>query len=474
MAEPFADLLLEQTLGSATAAMAGVLTQGDPAARWFGAAIDSRKVQPRQLFFALPGEKTDGHAFVASALARGAAAAIVERDLAAPIDGAVIRVADSLAALHALTRAVRRQRPQHLVGITGSAGKTTTKELIAAFLARRYRVAKSPGNFNNLLGFPLGLLEIPEDCEWMVAEMGMSTPGELGRVSRLGRPEVAVYTNVRPVHLENFASLEAIAEAKAELLHGVPDGGLMIANASDPRVMRIAEIFASQRNGRVVTFGAPGADVTATDLRPLADEDTLTGTRFALQSRLGVGTLELPLHGAYNVENCQAAAACAIELGVGLDDLAAALLAMRPAPHRGEVVRLASGALLVDDCYNSNPDAAIKALESARQLQGERFVAVLGDMLELGPQEDALHAEVGAAAARLGFDRVVAVGRRSRHLADAYTRGGGAQVEWLENAAAAADWARASGLATGDVVLVKASRGTALEAVVDAFQGAAG
>lgn len=466
--------LLEQTLGSAAVAMAGVLAQGDPAARFFGAAIDSRKVLPGQLFFALPGEKTDGHAFVAPALARGAAAAIVERDLEAPVDGAVIRVADSLAALHALTRAVRRQRPEHLVGITGSAGKTTTKELIAAFLARRYRVAKSPGNFNNLLGFPLGLLEIAEDCEWMVAEMGMSTPGELGRVSLLGRPDVAVYTNVRPVHLENFASLEAIAEAKAELLHGVPDGGLMVANASDPRVMRIAETFARERGGRVVTFGAPGADVTASDLRPLEAEGALTGTRFELHSKLGVRTLELPLHGAYNVENCQAAAACAIELGVGLDDLAAALLDMRPAPHRGEVVRLASGALLVDDCYNSNPDAAIKALESARRLQGERFVAVLGDMLELGPQEDTLHAEVGAAAARLGFDRLVAVGRRSRHLADAYTRGGGRNVDWLESASAAAGWARASGLATGDVVLVKASRGTALEAVVDAFRGVAG
>lgn len=475
MAEPalIEPALIEHSLAEAAAMMDGALL-GDGAARWSGAAIDSRRVEGGELFFALPGQKTDGHDFAARALAAGAAAAVVHRDLDLP--GPSIKVEDAYQALHQLTRAIRRRQPEHLVGITGSAGKTTTKELIAAFLGRSWRTEKSPGNYNNLYGFPLALLGAADDCQWLVAEMGMSVPGELAEVSRLGRPDVAVYTNVRPVHLENFGTLEAIAEAKSELLAGVPDGGVMVANADDPRVMGIAEKFARERGGVIVTYAleAQDAQVRGRDLEPL---ESGPGTRFTLESPQGSIALSLPIHGLYNVENCLAAAACALHLGVPLGELQPALDDFRPASHRGEIAKAEAGFLIVDDCYNSNPDAAKKALLSASRLPGRRHVAVLGDMLELGPRELEFHSEVGREAAQLGFDFVLAVGRRSRQLLGAVLAGGGSGAA-VDDATAAVAWLKAApdellggSLGEGDVVLVKASRGMALESVVEFLRG---
>jgi UDP-N-acetylmuramoyl-tripeptide--D-alanyl-D-alanine ligase len=227
----------------AAAAMTGEVVTGDGSAFWQGAALDSRKVQGGELFFALRGAATDGHRFVPQALASGAAAAVVDRDLelaALPPGGTLVRVADAYEGLHALTRAIRLEVPRHVVGITGSTGKTTTKELLGAVLGRRFRTAKSPGNLNNLYGFPLALLSVPDGTEWMVAEMGMSTPGELRGVSLLGRPDVAVYTNVRPVHLEFFGDVRTIAEAKAELLAGLAPGGVNVAQPHPAEVSRHA------------------------------------------------------------------------------------------------------------------------------------------------------------------------------------------------------------------------------------------
>ncbi|HEV7516467.1 MAG TPA: Mur ligase family protein, partial [Thermoanaerobaculia bacterium] len=204
-----------------TAAAVGGRVTGDPGIVWEGAAIDSRAVRGGELFFAFAGERTDGHRFVADAFTRGAAAAMVQQPVASPERGALIEVPDTFRALHDLTRHLRQRVPQKLVGITGSAGKTTTKELLAAMLATRFRVARTPGNLNNLYGFPLSLLNVPDGTEWMVAEMGMSTPGELAQLSLLGRPDVALFTVIRPVHLEFFGTVQAIAEAKSELLRGL-------------------------------------------------------------------------------------------------------------------------------------------------------------------------------------------------------------------------------------------------------------
>jgi UDP-N-acetylmuramoyl-tripeptide--D-alanyl-D-alanine ligase len=525
----------------AASAAGGRVIAGDARARLRGAAIDSRAVRGGELFFAFAGAHADGHRFVGDAFGRGAAGAVVQDPAAAAASWAplaealaaieataarpalapelrgraVIQVADTLAALHDVARAIRQRVPRHLVGITGSAGKTTTKELLAAMLATRYRVARNPGNFNNLYGFPLALLNVPDDAEWMVAEMGMSTPGELRQLSLLGRPDVALFTVVRPAHLQSFDSLRGIAEAKAELLAGLAPGGLVVANAGDPEVVRIALRYlagggeggggsgvgeageggasgprASGASGaagdgaasrrRVVWYGIrspapspaaalPRLDVAAADLAP---GPSGIGSRFVLEAGGSSQEVRLPLHGLYNVENCLAAAACAFALGVPLADIAAAAEQARPAAGRGVVHRVVLRGTLgapaeltvIDDSYNSNPDALEKALAAAAQLPAARRVAVLGDMLELGPEGPRFHREGGLAAARLGFDPVAGVGELARELA-AGARAGGVAAAWHADAGAAAEWAAAAAR-PGDVVLVKGSRGIGLDAVV--------
>ena len=457
---------------------------GDPAAAFDGAAIDSRAVRGGEAFFALAGTQTDGHRFVAAALERGAAAAVVSQEPerlpgalpgqgALPSSGAVLLVPDTLEALQALARAVRRRLPERLVGITGSAGKTTAKELTAALLGARFRVARNPGNLNNLIGFPMSLLNVPEGTEWMVAEMGMSSPGELRQLSLLGRPDVAVFTVVRPVHLEFFGTVQAIAEAKSELLAGLAPDGLIVANADDPEVTRIVHRHDPQGT-RTVWYGVhQPADVRARDLAPAPPGEV--GSRFVLEapgSDRGSVEVRLPLHGLYNVENCLAAAACAHALGLSLPEIAAAVAGVRPASGRGEVHRLPGGLTLIDDSYNSNPDAAAKALAGAAALplksDAARRLAVLGDMLELGPEGPRFHREVGAEAARRGFV-VAGVGELSRETVEG-ARAGGSEAHWFPDAAAAAAWARAAAR-PGDLVLVKGSRGVHLEQVVRGLLG---
>jgi len=444
--------------------MGGSLIAGDPDRIWRGAALDSRKVSGGELFFALPGEQTDGHRFVGAALERGAAAAVIQSDVEGPARGALIRVPDTLAALHSLTREVRKSVPRHLVAVTGSTGKTTTKELLAAMLARRFRVERSPGNLNNLYGFPVALLGIDPETEWMVAEMGMSRPGELGDVARLGRPDVAVYTNVKAVHLEFFAGLRAIADAKAELLEGLAEDGLVVANADDPEVSRIAR----DRGGRVIWYGLEarsGVDVRATKV--VAAPPPAMGSRFELQVGDQRIAAHLPLHGRYNVENFLAAAACAWALGVPLEEIVAAAAEVHPVAMRGVLRALPGGGMLVDDCYNSNPWALSRALESAADLRGQRHWAVLGSMLELGPEAGRLHREAGARAAGLGFSPVLGVGELARELVEG-ARQAGAEAAWYPDAEAAAGSA-SERLAAGDVILVKGSRGVGLEVVVAAL-----
>ena len=452
-------------------AVNGRIVSGDPGTECAGAAIDSRAVKGGEIFFAFVGERTDGHRFVGDALARGAGAAVVNQGherSSAPGAVAIIEVQDTFRALHDLARFVRQRVPQKLVGITGSAGKTTTKELLAALLAARFRVHWTPGNLNNLYGFPLSLLNTPDGTEWMVAEMGMSTPGELRQLSLLGRPDAAVFTVVRPVHLEFFDSVRAIAEAKSELLAGLAPDGILVANADDSEVSRIARRHAEGADwrGRVVWYGvrSEDAEVRARDIAP---EPEGIGTRFVLEAQGRSAEVRLPLHGLYNVENFLAAAACALAIGLSLEEIAGAVRSVQPAAMRG-VVRSVEGRqghwTLVDDSYNSNPDAVARALESARLLPASRYMAVLGDMLELGPEGPRFHRESGERAARLGFSPVAGVGELARELVAGATQAGATAV-WLPDAAAAADWA-ASEVRAGDLLLVKGSRGVKLDAVV--------
>ena len=435
-------------------ATAGRIVSGDPGKECAGAAIDSRAIQGGEIFFALPGTRTDGHRFVPTVT--GAGAAVVQEEVTAPEGVAVIRVEDTLKALQDLARYVRSKGvPKKLVGITGSAGKTTTKELLAAMLGSRVRISKTMGNFNNLIGFPLCLLNVPDGTEWMVAEMGMSTAGELRELSLMGRPDAAVFTVVRPVHLEFFASVREIAEAKSELLAGLAPGGPVIANADDPEVSRIAR---RHQGGRVVRYGIESEDVDV-KLRNLSPGPEGIGSRFRLEAGSETAEVSLPLHGLYNAENCLAAAACSWALGLSLQEIAEAVRDVRPASMRGVVHR---GAFtLVDDSYNSNPAAVAKALEGAALLPGKRRIAILGDMRELGPEGPRFHRESGELAARLGFSPILGVGELSREL----VAGAGADAHWVPDASAAAEWA-AREVREGDLVLVKASRGVGLDAVV--------
>ena len=290
----------------------------------------------------------------------------------------------------------------------------------------------------------------------------MSLSGELAEISRMARPDVALFTNVRPVHLEGLGSLEAIAAAKSELLEGLANDGLVIANADDPWVRWIAARWTTRGNGRVVWYGGTSEyrieNVTA---RPQG------GTHFRLLTPEGAADVELPLHGAYNAENFLAAAACAHTLGVPLAAIVEAAAAAAPVGGRGAVRALPNGVTLIDDSYNSNPVALRRALESARALPGKRHWAVLGDMLELGPEAPRFHREEGEAAARLGFAPVAGVGALSRALVEG-AAAAGVEASWFATAAEAAPWAKAR-LAAGDVVLVKGSRGVHLERVVAAF-----
>ncbi len=465
--------------------MGGRLAAGDPAARFGGAAIDSRTIRGGELFFAFRGERVDGRSFVADAFAHGAAGAVVERadgeaamNLPAGSGGFLIEVGHVGDALVELARSLRDRAPEQLAGITGSAGKTTTKELLAAMLARRFRVGRTAGNFNNRIGLPVSLLNVTDDTEWMVAEMGMSSAGELRELSLLARPDLAVFTVVRPAHLEFFDSVRAIAEAKAELLAGLANDGWIVANADDPEVARIARRHQEEHGGRVIWYGQnePGPlDLRALDVAAQPDG---AGTRFILEVEEERLPVRLALHGAYNVENFLAAAAAAWSIGVPLEEIVEVAAEMPSAKGRGEVHRLeleGGSAVLVDDSYNSNPDAVGKALAGAAGLvssnrrngrdgRSHRRVAILGDMLELGPEAPMFHREAGAQAAALGFSPVVGVGELARELV-AGAAAGGAEAIHLSDAAAATDWAEEH-LVPGDVVLVKGSRGVRLDRVV--------
>lgn len=426
-----------------------------------GVSIDSRTIGAGELFVAVKGPRFDGHDFLAEAASRGAAAALVHRDAPSPAQLPLVRVADTTAGLADLARHVRREAAAPVVGVTGSVGKTTTKDMTAHLLDTRGPVLKSEGNLNNRYGLPLTLVRLRPEHTAAVLEMGMSAPGELRALSTLAEPDVATITRVAPVHLEFFPSVDAIAEAKAEILEGLRPGGTAVLNADDPRVVTIGERF----RGRVVWFGRGRRhDVSAEGWRGSA-----FGMRFDLCVAGRAVAVALPLAGAHFVTSFLAAAAVAHVLGVSPEAMAEAASALRPAPHRGEVRRLGEGVTLLDDCYNSSPEALEAAVAALSLLPGRRRVAVLGDMLELGPTGPMLHHAAGLSLAGR-VDVVAGVGPLAREFVTGAREGGIASAS-LHEFATAADAAAAVGdiLRTGDAVLVKGSRGVRLESVVDAI-----
>jgi UDP-N-acetylmuramoyl-tripeptide--D-alanyl-D-alanine ligase len=426
-----------------------------------GVSIDSRTLRPGELFVAIHGPRFDGHDFLAAAAERGAVAAVVHRDAEAPVPLPLVRVEDTTRALGDLARHFRRAVDVPVVAITGSVGKTTTKDMTAALLASRGPVLRTAGNLNNQWGLPLSLLGLREEHTAAVLELGMSAPGELRELSAIAEPDVAVITRIAPVHLEFFASVDAIAEAKAEILEGLRPGGTAVLNGDDPRLRRIGEA----REGRVVWFGRHRRfDVSAERWR-----GTAFGMRFALRVEGRTVEVALPLAGPHFVENFLAAAAVAHVLGIRPETMAEAATDMVPARHRGEVRRLGDGVVVIDDAYNSSPSALAAAVVALRLAPARRRVAVVGDMLELGETGPALHRQAGRELAAT-VDVVVGVGPLSKDTV-AGAREAGLPRESLAHFDDAPSAAEAVGeiVRPGDAVLVKASRGIHLETVVDAL-----
>ncbi len=462
---------LPLTAGDIAAAAGGRLIRGDARQAIDGISIDSRTVGEGDFFIAIRGERFDGHQFVPEALARGARGVLVERSSpnAAANGGAgagepvIIEVEDTTRALQDMARDIRRRAGARVVAITGSAGKTTTKEIVAEFLSTRYRVFRNKGNLNNHIGLPLSLLELRSRPEVAVVELGMNHPGEIRTLVAIAEPDVRVWTNVGDAHLGFFASGEEIADAKGEILEHARAEDVLVANADDPRIAARIGAFP----GRVVTFGidAP-ADVQATAV----EERGLDGTGADVRTPAGTVRLDTALLGLGNLANVLAATAVALHFEVPLDQIAARAATLKPARRRGELLRLPGGITLIDDSYNSSPAALRRALDTLRAATGSaRKVAVLGEMLELGEHATRLHDESGAAAAAVGLDLLVAVGGApARAMADAAIRAGMPTGAVLHVASSADAVERAlQRIRPGDLVLVKGSRGIGTDVVVE-------
>ena len=435
-----------------------------------GASVDSRRVTPGSIYVALRGERVDGHAFVADALGAGAAAALVERpvELPAGVDAPQVIVADALYALQELAAWWRSRHAVRVVGITGSTGKTIAKEMTADVLSRGLRTLRNEGNLNSETGLPMTLLRLEPAHEAAVLEMSMYTVGEIARLAEIASPEVGVVLAVHPAHLERAGSIEHIARAKAELPAALLPEGLAVLNADDPRVAAMRDVTVAE----VRTFGlSPTADVRAVDIVGRG----LAGTEFTLQAPWGSHRIQSATPGRHLVPHALAAVAVGERLGIGMDEAAEALAAGSHAAHRMAIVEAASGATLVDDTYNASPvsvGAALDFLAETPLPQGRRRIAVLGDMLELGPDEERLHREIGARAAG-SADAIVAVGPRGAWIAEAAEQAGAQVVRAADPEDAAAVLDRDVAPGAGDLVLLKASRGIGLDRAVELLRGRA-
>lgn len=438
------------------------LAGAHPDAVAMGYSIDSRTIRPGEVFFAVKGENMDGHDFVGAALEKGASAAVVARARlgSSPPDSPLIPVDDTLAGLQRLATAVRRLWAKPLIAVTGSAGKTTTKEAIAHVLSTRLSVHKSEGNFNNHFGLPLMLLKVEPQHDIAVVEMGMSHSGEIAALARIAQPDTGVVTNVAPVHLEFFNSIADIARAKYELIESLPATGCAVLNADDEYVSQFGRDF----KGKVVTYGlGPTASVRAENVQALGEG----GSRFELVAGDRRTAVSFPLIGTHNIYNGLAAVAVALEQGMPLADATSAIASLSPAEKRGQVVRIGN-ITAVNDCYNSNPKALAAMVDALAAMPAKRRIVVAGEMLELGPQSSEMHRESGRHMARQGMDVLVGVRGLAREMVEA-ARAAGMAAEFVSAPEEAGEWL-ARETRDGDRVLLKASRGVKLERALETWK----
>jgi UDP-N-acetylmuramoyl-tripeptide--D-alanyl-D-alanine ligase len=449
------------------AATSGRLQRPTTVTSFAGAAVDSRHVTNGCLFVALRGERVDGHGFVAEAVSNGATVALVERPVdVGDADVALVTVADPLTALQELAAWWRSRSAVRVVGITGSTGKTIAKEIVADVLASSHEVLRNEGNLNSESGLPMTLLALEPRHELAVLEMSMYTEGEIARLAEIARPEVGVVLAVHPTHLERAGSIEAIARAKSELPQALPAGGLAVLNADDRRVADMAALTAAS----VRTYGlTTGADVRADDVV----SHGLEGTEFTLRAPWAQRRLRSGSPGRHLVPHALAAIAVAERYEVPLDEVEATLAAGSHAEHRMAIGEAGSGATLVDDSYNASPVSVAAALDFLAETplrHGRRRLAVLGDMLELGPDEQRLHREIGSRAAGVA-DALLAVGERGAWIGEAAIAAGLRDVTMVRDVDEAIDAVdRVLAPGPGDVLLVKGSRGVELDRLVSALE----
>lgn len=448
-----------RSLADVTAAVDGVL-EGDDA-EVTGVAADSREVKQGDLFVALAGERVDGHEHVGAAISNGAAGALVSRSL--PGVPAIV-VQDTAAALVSLARQERSSMSATVIGITGSTGKTSVKDLAASVLASRFEVHASPRSFNTEVGLPLTLLNAPPRTEVVVLEMGSRGPGHVRRLCDVARPAVGVVTSVGLAHIEMFGSLEGVADAKAELVEALPSEGTAVLNVDD----RVVRGFDRRTEAKVLYFGAaPEADVGARDLVL----DDMGRPSFTLLAPDGEERVELSLHGEHMAWNALAAAACGVALGLSVGECASGLKDARPSRWRMEVLEGAGGIRILNDTYNANPVSMAAALKAARWMAREsRSIAVLGEMAELGEISAAEHERIGELVARLGIDHLVVVGDGAAAIAIGAEREG-VEPERIARVAGVDEAVEhVKKLARPrDVILLKGSRVAGLERAAEAL-----
>ena len=417
-----------------------------------GWSIDSRTIARGDLFFALRGPNHDGHEHIEEVFQKGAAAVVVDRDVKA--DGLVLRVGDTLAALQQIAGRARRMWAGSVIGVTGSAGKTTTKDVIAEMLATEMKTAKTAGNLNNHVGVPLSLLRLEADAKVAVIEMGMNHAGEIRDLAAIAKPEVGVVTNVGAAHIEAFESIEEIAAAKGELIESLPATGTAVLNADDPRVAAMAR-------GKTLLYGlSADAQVRGEDVSESED-----GVTF----RVGATHFTTSLHGRHSVSNLLAGLAVAQVYGIAPQRLVDTVQNFKPGKMRGQRFHH-RGILVYDDCYNSNPDAVRAMLDVLRDTPAGRRIAVLGEMLELGRWAESLHRDVGSYAVKQGIDVLVGIRGAAWSFVDAAKLAGlsaGAALFFDEPAEAGR--AVRSIAQPGDAILFKGSRGVHVERALDEF-----
>lgn len=448
------------------------------------AVIDSRKAIPGSLFVALTGERSDGHEYVTSAFKNGAQIALIQKDVSddlkvldlrkfdkisaadIPTTPFCIRVKDSLAALQQIARYWREKLSLRVIGITGSVGKSSTKELVAEVLAQKFHTYKNPGNYNNEIGLPLTILNLGSGYERLVVEMGFYYPGEITFLCDIAKPEVGVITNIGTVHAERAGSQKAIAKGKSELVQALPSGpdGIAILNYDDPLVRDMAD----KTKARVLYYGLNShADIWADEIQGKG----LKGIRFRLHYQDQSVLMEVPILGRHSVQTILRAAAVGFSEGLSLDEVTAGLMNSNT-QLRLVAVQTNKGALILDDTYNATPESTIAALDLLEELKGQK-IAVLGDMLELGQYEQQGHELVGMRAAQV-VQHLIAVGPLGRTIADTAKAGGlpPTAVTWVENALQAADVLKYN-LKAGDVVLIKGSHGLRMDRIASILEEAA-